>query len=198
MSLASLLNFAANPHMHKPLQPCACLDKDDHNHRLKPRSFPRTVSGATATSRCARAAAKHMGHTSKTCARQRRAGKGACGMAAHWGRPGLRAGVLPHNPRAQCGCKGAPGAGFSCMHAGGRRTGAVAGAGGGNARAAARARGGRARRVDAGGQLRRDLLLHVVAQHGEDLLHERVQLLLEQQRRVLGLHLRARLGLLRR
>ena len=45
--------------------------------------------------------------------------------------------------------------------------------------AAATARGGSARRVDAGGQLRRDLLLHVVTQHREDLLHERVQLLLE-------------------
>ena len=39
-------------------------------------------------------------------------------------------------------------------------------------------------------QLGRDLLLHVVPQHGEDLLHKRVQLLLEEQRRVLGLHLR--------
>ena len=53
----------------------------------------------------------------------------------------------------------------------------------------ARARGDGPGGVDAGGQLRRDLLLDVVAQHGEDLLHKRVQLLLEQQRRVLGLHL---------
>lgn len=37
--------------------------------------------------------------------------------------------------------------------------------------------------------LNRDLLLHVVTQHWEDLLHKCIQLLLEQQRRVLGLHL---------
>jgi len=68
------------------------------------------------------------------------------------------------------------------------RSSGCAGAGGG-AGAAARARGGGPRRVDARRQLARDLLFHVVAQHREDLLHERVQLLLEQQRRVLGLHL---------
>lgn len=33
--------------------------------------------------------------------------------------------------------------------------------------------------MDAGSQLRRDLLLDIVAQHGKDLLHKRVQLLLE-------------------
>ena len=45
--------------------------------------------------------------------------------------------------------------------------------------------------VDAVRQLGVDILLDVVPQHGEDLLHECVQLLLEQQRRVLGLHLQA-------
>mmetsp|Transcript_5600 Transcript_5600/g.17017 ORF Transcript_5600/g.17017 Transcript_5600/m.17017 type:complete len:236 (-) Transcript_5600:215-922(-) len=52
-------------------------------------------------------------------------------------------------------------------------------------RAAARRRLGR---VDAVGEHRRDGALHVVAHEREDLLHKRVQLLLEQQRRVLGLY----------
>mmetsp|Transcript_2242 Transcript_2242/g.3951 ORF Transcript_2242/g.3951 Transcript_2242/m.3951 type:complete len:281 (+) Transcript_2242:665-1507(+) len=63
----------------------------------------------------------------------------------------------------------------------GRRSGC--GATGGDAAAA------RLGRMDAGRQLRRDFLFHVVAQHREDLLHKRIKLLLEQQRRVLGLHL---------
>lgn len=54
---------------------------------------------------------------------------------------------------------------------------------------AARASAGSARGMDAGSQLRRYLLLHVVAQHGEDFLHKSVQLLFEEQRRVLGFHL---------
>ena len=45
------------------------------------------------------------------------------------------------------------------------------------------------RGVNACRQLRRDLLLHVVSEHGEDLLYKGVQLLLEQQSWVLGLHL---------
>lgn len=43
--------------------------------------------------------------------------------------------------------------------------------------------------MDAGCQLRSDLLLHIVSQHGEDLLYKGVQLLLEEQSWVLGLHL---------
>ena len=43
--------------------------------------------------------------------------------------------------------------------------------------------------MDAGSQLWRDLLLDIVTQHGEDLLHEGIQLLLEEQCRVLRLHL---------
>mmetsp|Transcript_16539 Transcript_16539/g.49489 ORF Transcript_16539/g.49489 Transcript_16539/m.49489 type:complete len:357 (+) Transcript_16539:835-1905(+) len=73
------------------------------------------------------------------------------------------------------------------LHVRGSGLGGGPGAGGGGAAGAAG--GGCAGRVDAGRQLGGDLLLHVVAQHGEDLLHERVQLLLEQQRRVLGFHL---------
>ena len=53
----------------------------------------------------------------------------------------------------------------------------------------ARAAGCRPGRVDALRQLGVHVLLDVVAQHGKDFLHKGVQLLLEQQRRILGLHL---------
>lgn len=44
--------------------------------------------------------------------------------------------------------------------------------------------------MDACRQLWRDLLLYIVSQHWEDLLDKSVQLLLEQQSWVLGLHLK--------
>ena len=51
------------------------------------------------------------------------------------------------------------------------------------------ASGGLPRGVNACRQLRRDLLLHVVSEHGEDLLYKGIQLLLEQQSWVFGFHL---------
>ena len=43
--------------------------------------------------------------------------------------------------------------------------------------------------MDARCKLRRNLLLHIVPQHGKDLLHKGIKLLLEQQGWVLGLDL---------
>ena len=43
--------------------------------------------------------------------------------------------------------------------------------------------------MDACRKLWRNLLLHIVPQHGKDLLHKSIQLLLEQQGWILGLNL---------
>mmetsp|Transcript_6823 Transcript_6823/g.22643 ORF Transcript_6823/g.22643 Transcript_6823/m.22643 type:complete len:862 (-) Transcript_6823:1898-4483(-) len=56
-------------------------------------------------------------------------------------------------------------------------------------RAPLRRPAGALRRLDALPELRRDLLLDVVAEHPVNLLHERRELLLEEERRVLSLHL---------
>lgn len=75
---------------------------------------------------------------------------------------------------------------------GGKQTwsaGALPRQGGGEIPSAAVASGGGPGSVDARRKLRGDLLLHIVPQHGEDLLYKGIQLLLEQQSWVFGLHL---------